>query len=825
MHIAFLNPQGNFDPEDSYWTEHPDFGGQLVYVKQVSLALGALGHQVDILTRQIIDPEWPEFAEPFDAYPGAPNVRIVRLPAGPEDFLRKERLWPHLVQDWVPNIKKFYESEGEYPDAFTTHYGDGGICGLLLEGETGIPFTFTAHSLGAQKMDKLDVGEENLKQMDAYYHFGRRLTAERLSMNRSAFNITSTDQERYNQYSHNAYRGAVDWTDDDRFAVIPPGVNMDIFDKGSRYEKEEEVVQHIREMLSRDLREDRIHYPCIVASSRLDPKKNHLGLVKSFASSPQLRERANLVIITGSIPNPLDEYQDVGERERKVLDQLLAVIEEKDLKGQVSMFALQGQEELGAGYRYFAEKRSVFALTALYEPFGLAPLEAMAAGMPAVVTKFGGPSESLLYGNEEYGVLVDPMDHQEISSALFTLIADQEEWQAMADRGHQRVRERYIWERTAEGYLELVHKALSTEASPEQKDELLPLHPYFKEPNPENDITLTDLAKLYLEYEVLAVGETLVDFISKEQANSLRTAEDFTRYLGGQPANVAVYSAKVGARSAVLSKVSEDRFGEFLGEELRYHGVDTKNLLQTDDLPTTSLFITRTKRVPDFQVNRGADTLLTIRDTPEELIKHSKAVHTSCFALSREPTRSAVRRALRLAKRHQKTISLDPNYSPRVWPDKIEAWEVLSQIMPYITIIKPSLNDARLLFDPNMGEEELEAACLDRFHSLGAEVVIFTRSGGLVTVSDGDGVQRIGPLPFIEVHSVIGGSDAFWGGLLVAYLDGKTWPETICFAHQIAALKLQNIGHVQKCIDRKTIYNKIKEHAVECSYEKRESCQ
>ena len=44
MHIAFLNPQGNFDPQDRYWTAHPDFGGQLVYVKEVALALGRLGH-------------------------------------------------------------------------------------------------------------------------------------------------------------------------------------------------------------------------------------------------------------------------------------------------------------------------------------------------------------------------------------------------------------------------------------------------------------------------------------------------------------------------------------------------------------------------------------------------------------------------------------------------------------------------------------------------------------------------------------------------------------------------------------------------------------
>ena len=77
MRIAFLNPQGNFDPKDSYWTEHPDFGGQLVYVKEVALALGRMGHQVDILTRRIADPEWPGFDGAVDRYPGEPNVRIV----------------------------------------------------------------------------------------------------------------------------------------------------------------------------------------------------------------------------------------------------------------------------------------------------------------------------------------------------------------------------------------------------------------------------------------------------------------------------------------------------------------------------------------------------------------------------------------------------------------------------------------------------------------------------------------------------------------------------------------------------------------------------
>ena len=169
MRIAFLNPQGNFDPGDSYWTEHPDFGGQLVYVKQVALAMGELGHQVDIITRQIIDPDWPEFSKSLDAYSQTPNIRIIRLPAGPDIFLRKELLWSNLIKDWVPNILEFYNKEGIKPDYFSAHYGDGGMCGALLENQTGIPFSFTAHSLGAQKMDKLRLNSKNLPELEEHY--------------------------------------------------------------------------------------------------------------------------------------------------------------------------------------------------------------------------------------------------------------------------------------------------------------------------------------------------------------------------------------------------------------------------------------------------------------------------------------------------------------------------------------------------------------------------------------------------------------------------------------------------------------------------------
>jgi len=194
MRFAFINPQGNFDPKDSYWTEHPDFGGQLVYVKELALAMAELGHQVDIFTRRIVDPKWPEFAAPLDGYADQPNVRIVRIPFGGNSFLAKEDLWPYLGSEFVPGIIAFYWQDGHLPDAVTAHYGDGGLTAAIFRQQSGIPFTFTAHSLGAQKMDKLHASPANLEALNARFHFAHRIRAERISMNHASVNVVRTDQ-------------------------------------------------------------------------------------------------------------------------------------------------------------------------------------------------------------------------------------------------------------------------------------------------------------------------------------------------------------------------------------------------------------------------------------------------------------------------------------------------------------------------------------------------------------------------------------------------------------------------------------------------------
>lgn len=494
MHIAFLNPQGNFDPHDSYWAQHPDFGGQLVYVKEVAHALAEAGHRVDILTRRIIDPQWPQFSEPLDAYEGVAGVRIVRLPCGPNDFLPKEQLWPHLGTDWVGNIIDFYRNEGRLPEIFTAHYADGGLVGALLQQATRSPFTFTAHSLGAQKMDKLEVTKENLTELDRRYNFSRRILAERVSMSHAARIFTSTMQERNEQYGHLAYRGAVDPRDEARFAVVPPGVNRRIFSPQST-PLDDVIAERIAAALARDVSDERRELPLVLASSRLDPKKNHLGLVQAFAYDQKLQAGANLAIVVRGLEDPLRDFSQLDGHERAVLREIVGVMDEHQLWGKVTAFPLNSQMELAAAYRHLASRRAVFALTALYEPFGLAPLEAMSSGLPVVVTRNGGPSESLREGDREFGVLVDPRNPADIAAGLLRIVGDPQAWAQFQKAGLERVMTQFTWARTASGYLKVFHAVRESGAILKGP----PIHPYFTDPRQENEIALSQLEDLYFD--------------------------------------------------------------------------------------------------------------------------------------------------------------------------------------------------------------------------------------------------------------------------------------------------------------------------------------
>ncbi|MFC2061583.1 PfkB family carbohydrate kinase [Elusimicrobiota bacterium] len=810
MHITFLNPQGNFDKNDSRWATHPDFGGQLVYVKEVASELAYMGHKVDIVTRQVIDKDWPEFTAPGDSYEGYENLRIVRIKCGPEGFISKENLWPYICPDYTRNLLKLYRDEGSLPEVITAHYGDGGLAAAYIKSQTAIPYTFTAHSLGAQKMDKLKINKYNIEKFNGLYNFSERLIAERISMNDADKIITSTIQERYSQYTHTAYQEAVVIDNDEKFAIVPPGVSLKLFDKSKILNLDKQISNYLDSMIKRDIQPDRRKLPSIISSSRLDPKKNVLGLVQAYAESAALQDSANLVIITSGYSNPLHDYQKLMPgKERGVLIDIISLVDQYNLHGKISMFSIDNQKDLGDMYRYFADSHSVFCLPALYEPFGLAPLEAMACGLPAVVTKFGGPSESLREGDEDFGLLVDPNNPDELAGALFSLVSSKQKWEEFSQKGYKRILDKYTWKLTAESYLEVIKEI----TGPKNISSIfnIPINNYFTEPDKNDKPSLEALKDLYLNYDILCIGETVVDFISTKKTNSLRDADTFTRYPGGNPANVAVYASKLSKKAILVSKIGQGQFGSFLEREFQKYSVNTEHISYSNEEDTSVSFISQTPTIPDFQNMHSADRKLSMKDVHPDVIECAEIIYTSLSSLVLEPARSAIRKALRIGKQMGKTLVLDPNYNIKDWPDKEECLEMLAQICDGITIVKPSITDARHLFDYNLEEKELVELCIKNFHDWGAQIVLVTAEGRYVVISEKSKKPvRIDDITKIEALDVTGSEEAFLSGFIVAYLEKLPLKKCVYFGNEVAKIAVQSIGPYPKSIFRKDILQNIK---------------
>jgi fructokinase len=302
--------------------------------------------------------------------------------------------------------------------------------------------------------------------------------------------------------------------------------------------------------------------------------------------------------------------------------------------------------------------------------------------------------------------------------------------------------------------------------------------------------------------DVLTIGEMVVDFISAEKTDTLSNASTFRRYLGGSPANIAVYVSKLGGNSAVIAKTGIGAFGQFLKSELQRHGVTTDYLMMDHRTHTTVIFVSSTAATPDFEEFRSGDYLLTPEEVSEEAISRTRVVHASTFALSREPCRSAVLWAFSKAREMGKIVSLDPNYSRRVWPEKREARRIIREAYRYVNITKPSADDARRVFGPDYEPEQY----VEMFHDLGAEIVIFTMGEEGTLISENGKTPAHLPARPVEVVDATGAGDAFWAGFLTATLDGNPVESSVLFAREIVERKLTTKGSLPADIDREEIY-------------------
>lgn len=412
-----------------------DTGGQITYVLDLARALGERDEisRVDLVTRQVIDPAVAEDYGRAEEWLGD-KARIVRLPFGPQRYLRKEALWPHLDHA-VDRLLHFIRQQQRLPDIIHSHYADAGYVGVQLSHLTGLPLIHTGHSLGRCKRQRLLDAGRRASRIDQQFQFPRRFTAEEEVLREADLIITSTRQEVAQQW------GLYENVREGNFVVIPPGTDTSRFSPPRAGWRGHTV----RGAISPFLRD--VGKPMVLAIARPDARKNLVRLVEAFAESHALRERANLVVVCGN----RDDIAGLPDEQREVYTQLILAMDRYDLYGTMALPKHHEQSEVADYYRAAARTGGVFVNVAYTEPFGLTLIEAAASGLPIVATHDGGPQD--IVANCRNGLLVDPLNASEISGALLDALSDRHRWQGWVRSGRAGVRRHYTWQAHVDKYL------------------------------------------------------------------------------------------------------------------------------------------------------------------------------------------------------------------------------------------------------------------------------------------------------------------------------------------------------------------------------------
>ncbi|WP_305908945.1 HAD-IIB family hydrolase [Methylomarinum sp. Ch1-1] len=438
LYIALLSIHGLIRGKNLELGRDADTGGQTLYVLELAQALSLQPEvaRVDLITRRVIDESVADdYAEPVEML--SESLRIVRINAGPDEYIYKEQLWDHL-DGFADNVDCFFRLNGEFPDIIHSHYADAGWVGAHLANLLGIPLIHTGHSLGRVKRLRLLASGLSNADIEERYNMARRIEAEELVLATAERVITSTHQEVEEQYE------LYDFYQPKQMCVVPPGTDLTKFMPPSGDELNSPLFAEITRHLKAPDK------PVIMALSRPDKRKNITMLVEAFGQSARLQELANLLIVAGN----RDDIDDLEEGAQEVFHELLVAIDRYELYGKVSMPKHHNRDQVPFIYRIAAASGGVFVNPALTEPFGLTLIEAAASGLPLVATEDGGPQD--IVGNCHNGFLIDPLEADSISEALEKLLLDKALWQRNVDQGLQGVREHYSWDAHAKRYLRLI---------------------------------------------------------------------------------------------------------------------------------------------------------------------------------------------------------------------------------------------------------------------------------------------------------------------------------------------------------------------------------
>ena len=309
--------------------------------------------------------------------------------------------------------------------------------------------------------------------------------------------------------------------------------------------------------------------------------------------------------------------------------------------------------------------------------------------------------------------------------------------------------------------------------------------------------------------DVITIGRASVDLYGVQVGSRLEDMRSFNKYIGGSPTNIAAGTARLGLKSALITRVGDEHMGRFIREQLRAEGVDVTGVI-TDPERLTALVLLGIRdheRFPlIFYRENCADMALCEDDIDPGFIARARCVTATGTHLSHPRTEAAVLKALRLARENGALCALDIDYRPNLWGlaghGDGEARYIDS---PAVTA---RLQKTLPLFDLIVGTEEefhIAGGSTDTVEALRAvraltSATLVCKRGpmgaaafpGEIPDSLDEGIS--GPGFPIEVFNVLGAGDGFMSGLLRGWLRGEDWQTSLTWANACGALAVSRHG-------------------------------
>jgi 5-dehydro-2-deoxygluconokinase len=286
--------------------------------------------------------------------------------------------------------------------------------------------------------------------------------------------------------------------------------------------------------------------------------------------------------------------------------------------------------------------------------------------------------------------------------------------------------------------------------------------------------------------EMLAIGRVSVDLYPEQIGVPLADVSTFRSAIGGTATNVAVAVARVGHRSALITKVGDDSFGGFVRAALDRFGVDSSGVVTHPDLATPVVF---TELDPPaepsiwfYRQPSAPDEHLTIADIDLDLVRSVPVLWIPGSRMAFEPSGSTILAVLEARERRSHTI-LDLDYRPIFWSSAEEAARRVGPLLDYFTVAVGNREECEVA----VGTSDPETAAA-RMLERGIELAIVKMGGDGVLAVNASGESVVVPPTPVQVVCGLGAGDAFGGSLVHGLLTGASPKQMMIDANAAGAI-------------------------------------